>query len=266
MVGLWNLKINNTYNKLKMKVKIKKVSVANLSALIKKMLLMDSSLYINVNSERVWSSIYTPTKDVVKSFGIPTSEVFEFEDQPKETLKLSFFSGSRLLSCIGMFDPHHLSMEISTFKDNDESVLFADKIILRDQKLKIEIHCQDISLGFTSMTDEQVKRAFDESTSAFDFIFTKEDISKVISLLTLDRGELLKIVGDSDGIHINTDAFDIVIDDRQSIKTPIIKSTFKTFLDKLDKETYQVSVCESKLILKSQESSTLIALNLAITE
>ena len=126
-----------------MKVKINKVSVPHLSNLIKKMLLMDSSLYINIDENRVWSSVYVPTKDVVKSFGIPVSDVFTFDKPIDNTIKLSFFSGSRLLACIGHFDPHQLSMEISTFED--DGVYYADKVILRDQKLKIELHCQDIS-------------------------------------------------------------------------------------------------------------------------
>ena len=161
-----------------MKVKIKNVKVANFSALIKRMLLMDTSLYININKDRVWSSVYVPTKDVVKSYGIETKQVFDFESDLEDTVKLSFFSGSRLLTCIGYFDPHHLSMDISTFKDDDGSY-YADKIVLKDQKLKIEIHCQDISLGFTSMTDEQVTRAFDKSTALLNFQLSREDLSKV---------------------------------------------------------------------------------------
>jgi hypothetical protein len=248
-----------------MKVKIKKVSVLQFSGLIKKMLLMDSSLYINMNSENVWSSVYTPTKDVVKNYSIETKEVFQFEDYLEETVKLSFFSGQRLLNCIGFFDPHHLSMEITTFRDDDEGVYYADKVILKDQKLKIEIHCQDISLGFTSMTEDQVKRAFDESTSLFGFQFGKDDFNKITSLFSMDKSELFQISGEADGVHIKTEAFDIVVDDSQKL-SGVQKQTFKSFFDKLDKENYSIYVCENKLILKSQESSTRIALNLAITE
>jgi hypothetical protein len=247
-----------------MKVKINKVSVPHLSNLIKKMLLMDSSLYINIDNNRVWSSVYVPTKDVVKSFSVPVSEVLAFDKPLEETIKLSFFSGQRLLTCIGFFDPHHLSFEISTFED--DGVYYADKVVLRDQKLKIEIHCQDISLGFTSMTEDQVKRAFDESSSLSEFQLAKEDFTKIASLMALDKGELFNISIDSDGVHVKTDSFDIIIDDNIKSKTPITKSTFKSFLEKVDKETYDVIVCENKLILKSQETSTLIALNLAITE
>ena len=116
------------------------------------------------------------------------------------------------------------------------------------------------------MTEDQVKRAFDESTALFDFQFSREDFTKVTSLFSFDKSELFQIVGDADGIHIKTDAFDIVVDDTKRTEEKTTKSSFKSFLDKVDKETYTISVCESKLIMKSQESSTLIALNLAITE
>lgn len=248
-----------------MKIKFKNVKVANFSALIKKMLLMDSSLYINIDKDRIWSSVFIPTKDVVKSFGMETKDVLEIETPIKETIKLSFFSGSRLLSCIGYFDPHHLSMELSTFKDDDGSY-YADKVILRDQKLKIEIHCQDISLGFTSMTDDQVKRAFDKSTSLVDFQISREDLTKVTQLMSLDKTELFEIYCDGEGVHVKTEAFDIIVNDSVKSKSVISKSTFKAFLERVDKETYNVSLCENKMILESQESSTKLALNLAITE
>ncbi len=248
-----------------MKVKVTKVNVAHLNGLIKKMLLMDTSLYINVSKDQVWSSVYTPTKDVVKSYSIPCSDIFTFDKPIEETIKLSFFSGSRLQNCISHFDPHHLQMDISTFKDEEEGVYYADKIILRDQKLKIEIHCQDISLGFTSMTNDQVSRAFDTSSEIFKFDFSREDFTKVAALFSLDKSELLQISAESDGVHIKTDAFDIIVDDRNQ-GDGTIKSTFKSFFDRVDKETYSVIACENKLILISQESQTRIALNLAITE
>lgn len=249
-----------------MKLKVKKVSVPHLNGLIKRMLLMDAALYINIDKTNVWSSVYVPTKDVVKSFSIPTSEIFEFESQPEETIKFSFFSGQRLASIIGHFDPHHLTIDVSTYKEESEGVYYADKITLKDQKLKIDIYCQDISLGFTSMTDEQVKRAFDVSSKLFSFMFSREDFNKVVSLMTLDKSELFKISIEEDGVHVSTEAFDIIIDDSIKSKDTTVKSTFKSFLEKVDKETYQIHVCENKLILVSQESNTRMALNLAITE
>jgi hypothetical protein len=248
-----------------MKISVKKISVPYLSSLIKKMLLMDTSVYINIDNDRIYSNVYTPTKDVVKSFSLPSKDVFSFDKELSKPIKLSFFSGSKLLNCLSHFDPHHLSADISYFEDESEGTFYADKITFKDQKLKIDVYCQDISLGFTSMTDDQVKRAFDRSSEEFAFSISREDLNKVNSLMTMDKGELINIYGDKDGVHIKTESFDIIVDDQKKNSTST-KSTFKAFFDRIDKETYDVSVCANKLILKSQESETQMAINLAITE
>ena len=247
-----------------MKIQVKKVSVPHLTSLIRKMLLMDSSFYLNINNDRIWSDVYTPTKDVVKSNWISAKEAIQFEKPLEETIKLSFFSGSRLLTCLGYFDPHNLSAEISAFKDDDD-IIYAEKIVFKDNSLKIELHCQDISLGFTSMTSDQVSRAFDLSTRSYDFNLSSEVLSKINSLIPLDKSELFTIYVDSQGVHVKTDSFDLVIDDNYKDKQPAC-SVFKSFLTRVDKETYKVSVCENKMILHSEESNTMVALNLAITE
>lgn len=249
-----------------MKLQVKKVSVPYLTSLIKRMLLMDTSVYLNVDQNRIWSDVYTPTKDVVKSVSLPANDVIQFEKPLTETIKLSFFSGQRLLTCLGYFDPHNLSAEINVFKDEDDGILYAEKIVFKDNQLKIELHCQDISLGFTSMTSEQVSRAFDTSSKTFAFKLSSEDFSKITSLQTLDKSELFQIYSDSDGVHVKSDSFDIIVDDNAKSSEKETASIFKSFLARIDKETYDVSVCENKMILDSTESNTKIALNLAITE
>jgi hypothetical protein len=248
-----------------MKIKVKKVSVANLSSLVRRLLLMDNSVYLSFDSERVWSDVYTPTKDVVKSIHLPAKDVFEFENEPKSMVKLSFYSGAKLLECLRYFDAHHLSAEINCFEDMDDKTIYAEKIIFRDQKLKIDVSCQDISLGFTSMTEDQTKRAFDVNSKDFSFQLSSEDLSKLISLSTFDKSELMSIYSDSSGVHFKTEGFDIVVDDR--IKTSSEeRHIFKSFLNKIDKETYNIHVCSNKLILESTETNTRLALNLAVTE
>lgn len=249
-----------------MKIKIRKIKVAALSALIKKMLLMDSSIYINFDSQRVWSSVYIPSKDVVKVFETPIEDIFEFENKLEEVVKLSFFSGSKLLSCLSYFDPHHISAEISLFRDNEDGFLYGDKITFRDQRLKIDVHCQDISLGFTSMTDAQVKMALNRDTAIYDFQLSREDLTKITQLMTLDRDARFEIYQDLYGVHIKTEAFDCIVDDTKTSQDKTSKFTFKTFLERIDKETYEVTVCENKLLMKSTETTTNIALNLTINE
>jgi hypothetical protein len=154
---------------------------------------------------------------------------------------------------------------MNVFKDEDDGILYAEKIVFKDNQLKIELHCQDISLGFTSMTPEQVKRAFDLSTKNYEFKLSSENFSKVLSLQSLDKSELFTIYSDKSGVHVKSDSFDIIIDDNyKKVEEP--SSIFKSFLQRIDKETYTVTVCGNKMILVSDESNTTVALNLAITE
>jgi hypothetical protein len=248
-----------------MKIKIKKVSVPHLTSLARRMLLMDTSIYLNVDNEKVWSNVYTPTKDVVKSNWLPVNEVFQFEKPLEETVKISFFSGSRLLNCLSYFNPHNLSAEITAFKDEDDGVIYAEKITLIDNQLKIDLHCQDISLGFTSMTSDQVSRAFDLSTKNFEFKLSTEVLTKITALLPLDKSELFTIYSDSQGVHAKSESFDLIIDDNYTEEKAPCK-VFKSFLQKVDKETYNISVCENKMVFVSEDSNTMAALNLAITE
>lgn len=248
-----------------MKLQVKKISVPYFTSLIKRMLLMDTSVYLNIDQSRIWSDVYTPTKDVVKSVWLPINDVLQFEKPLEETVKLSFFSGQKLLTCLSYFDPHNISAEISVFKDEDDGILYAEKIIFKDNQLKIELHCQDISLGFTSMTSEQVSRAFDKSTKNFEFKLASEDFSKISSLQSLDKSELFTIYADKQGIHVKSDSFDIIIDDNNKTASGSV-AIFKNFLQRIDKETYDAIVCENKMILISSESNTTIALNLAIIE
>jgi hypothetical protein len=247
-------------------IKATKISVPNFQSLVKRMLLMDSSVYINIDQENTYSNVYIPSKDVVKSYSVQTPDVFQFSSPIEKTIKMSFFSGQKLLSSIAYFDPHNLSADISVFEDGDE--LFADKITLSDGRLKIDLFCQDQSLGFTYLSEDQVGRALDKSSKEFSFTFPREDLIRISSMLSMDQSELFQIYADSEGVHIKTEVFDLVVDDKVKFDEPGTepKSTFKSFVSRIDKENYDVTVCSSKLILDSTESATKVAMNLAITE
>lgn len=248
-----------------MKIKVKKISIPHFNSLIKKMLLMDSSVYINIDENRIWSDVYTPTKDLVKTVSLPVESVIQFETSVKETIKLSFFSGQKLLNCLGYFDPHNITAEIHLFKDDETGFLYAEKIIFKDNQLKIETYCQDASLGFTSMSEKQVKQALNMDNPKFKFTLSSEDFSKVCSLLSLDKNEIIEIYADSSGIHFKSDSFDIIVDDTNK-KSKGHFCTFKSAFSKIDKENYEITMGEHKMIWNSLETETNLAINLAITE
>ena len=74
---------------------------------------------------------------------------------------------------------------------------------------------------------------------------------------------LFKIYSNDAGVHIAGDTYDIVVDDSKEAHHPEI-NLFKSFFSRIDKESYEISVCQNKLVMDSQDSPTRVALNLAI--
>jgi len=244
-----------------MNLEITKIYPAPLTVMVKKLLLMDSAIYLNLSNTDIFSNSYLPTKDVAKIVTVPTSEIFEFESPLDKDIKLSFFAGQKLIECLKYFDIHNLTGTLHYFEEGDEC--FAEKLVIKDHSLEIVLHCADASLGFTTMSEGQITAAFGNDNEIYSFDLSEENLTKLTNLITLDRNELFRVYSDSRGIHIAGDTFDNVIDDTQT-ETHEEVNLFKSFFSRISKESYKVSVCQNKLLLVSDDSDTKIALNLAI--
>jgi hypothetical protein len=244
-----------------MHLTITKIHTGQLTNIVKKLLLMDSAVYLNLTGDRLYSNSFIPSKDVAKITQVPTSEVFEFENNEVPLIKMSFFAGQKLIDCLKYFDPHNLKGELHYYQDGEE--FFAEKLVIMDHSLEITLHCADISLGFTTMSDTQIGAAFGNDGEVYNFHLSQELLNKLNNLITLDKNELFKIYSDEAGVHIAGDTYDLVVDDTVESHHPEI-NLFKSFFSRIDKESYAISVCQNKLVMDSSDSSTKIALNLAI--
>ena len=246
-----------------MNLEITKIYPAPLTAMVKKLLLMDSAIYLNLTEDRIFSNSYLPTKDVAKIVTVDTKDIMEFEnsDDIGTNIKVSFFAGQKLIDCLKYFDIHNLTGTLHCYEEGDEQ--FAEKLVIRDHSLEITLHCADVSLGFTTMSDAQVTAAFGKDNEVYSFGLSQETLIKLNNLITLDKNELFRIYSDDRGIHVAGDTYDIVIDDTHTEKHEEV-TLFKSFFSRIAKESYNVSVCQNKLVLDSEDSNTNIALNLAI--
>jgi len=246
-----------------MKYTVKKIQVQNLIAILKKVSSMDNAAYLTIEPGRIHSDVYTSTKDVVKSVSSDLSQIMEFEKPLKDTIKLSFFNGAKLLSSLSYFDKNLISAEIETFED--EGQIYAEKITFKDSTLKITIPCQDVSLGFTSLSETQLSKVFDESQANYTFKLSTEFLAKLLAFQSLDKNEHYTVYSDSDGVHFKSETFDIIVDDTITDKHSSA-SFFKTHMSKVDKEIFEVTVCDTKILLNSTETETKLALNLIILD
>lgn len=246
-----------------MKYQVKKIQVQNLISILKKVSAMDTAAYLTITPQRIHSDVYTSTKDVVKSVSMHLDQVMEFDKPLKDTIKLSFFNGSKLLSSLSYFDKNTISAEIETFED--EGQLYAEKITFKDAILKITIPCQDVSLGFTSLSEKQLTTVFDESGAKYSFKLSAEFYSKLVSLQSLDKNEYYTVYCDKSGVHFKSESFDIIVDDTITEEHSAV-NFFKTHMSKVDKEVFDVTVCDTKVLLHSTETETKLALNLIIID
>ena len=244
-----------------MHLDIQKIHTGPLTTMVKKLLLMDTAVYLNLSGERLFSNSYIPSKDVAKVTHVDTSEVFEFANDDIPNIKMSFFAGQKLIDCLKYFDPHNLKGQLHYYQDGDE--FYAEKLVIQDHSLEFTLHCADVSLGFTTMSDTQIDAAFGNEGELYNFHLSQELLTKLNSLITLDKNELFKIYSDEAGVHIAGDTYDIVVDDTKEAHHPEI-NLFKSFFSRIDKESYEISVCQNKLVMDSQDSPTRVALNLAI--
>ncbi len=248
-----------------MKLKIDRVKSQNLTSQLTKMGLMGNEVYFILEGDKFKSDVYLPTKDVVKSSKLQLSDVFETVDKLDKPLRLGFLNGSKVRGVLSYFDLPALHAEIDYIEDGEDQYL-ADSLTLKDNTLKIKLSCLDPTLGFTNMSDEQLTTVFDDSSKVYKFNLSSTDLEKISNLNRLDQSKLFSIYADSQGVHVKGDQYDIIVDDSVTEAFPEVL-IFKTFIPRIDKESYNVTVCQgamNKIILESSETETKIALNLAL--
>lgn len=247
-----------------MKLTIDRVKAVNLTNQLTKMSLMGNEIYFLLSDEYFESNVFLPTKDVVKCSKISMSSVFETTDKLSKPLKLGFFDGSKVKGILNMFELQSLRGEISYYDEGD--CFMAEHLILKDNTLKITLSCLDPALGFTSMTVDQIGVAFNNDSKVYSFKLGAIDLAKISRLNSIDMSKLFSIYSDKEGVHIKGDNYDIIVDDSVKDEHDEVL-VFKTFIPKIDQESYNVTVCQgvhNKILLDSVDTETRIALNLAL--
>jgi len=116
------------------------------------------------------------------------------------------------------------------------------------------------------MSEDQTSIAFSEDSKVYSFTLNSMDLNKIAKLNTLDPTKLFSVYSNTEGVHVKGDNYDIIVDDSVKISNPEVL-IFKTFLPRIDQESYDVTVCQgahNKILLDSRDTETKVALNLAL--
>lgn len=234
-----------------MEVKINSINKDNLNNFIKKLLSIDNFIFITANKEKITSSVYFPERDAVKVVNCPVKDIFDgkFTDD----VKISFFDGKKVINALSHFNGD-VDGKISC--DTYEDSLRATNFLVKDKRLKIDIPCTDFSLSFMEMNEDEIGRAFDTEDTLFKFEMTTDMIAQIKSLFSLDSDiDTVTIYKNKNGIGVKGKNYENLLIEDDSDENGSVK-IYKKYLDILDKEDYEVFVCENKIVFNSTTTDT----------
>ena len=253
-----------------MEIKLSRIDVDSLTSFISKLTSIDKFVYLKIKDDTLLSSVYLPEKDAVKIQEVPVDEIFSFENQPKQNLKISFFNGTKVTEALRNFNgtpSDELTGIIECAELEGEFVATRFKISSSD--LTLSLACSDPTLGFMDLTTDQIKVIFSKSDVMFDFDLEPFMLSKINSLFNMDKDSgTFKIQYTNDAVRIKGDSYDAKITqtDKSSVESGVEVMLYKKYFSLLDRESYTVSVCPNKLVFKSKDSNTLLTVSVCAND
>lgn len=253
-----------------MQLKLTRVDVNSLTSFISKLTSIDKFVYLKIKGDSLISSVYLPERDAVKLQEVPVDEIFSFEKQPSNDLKISFFNGSKVNEALRNFantDSDEIT-GIIEFADIEGDYI-ATSLKVSSPDLTLTLACSDPTLGFMDLTSDQIKAIFSKKDVMFDFDLEPFMLSKITSLFNLDKdSDTLKIQYIDDVVRVKGDSYDAKITqtDKSSVESGTEVMLYKKYFNLIDKESYVVSVCPNKLVFKSKDSNTLLTVSVCSNE
>ena len=253
-----------------MELKIDSINVKEFQNFIDKLLAIDKFIFMKMSSTEASSSVYFAQRDAVKQVTIETNKIFTITEKFSDIIKISFFDGSRIIDALSQFSTDDIKGKIIYQKHGGE--LIASDFIVYNDFLEIKLFCSDPSLNFMDMNDEEKSRAFGTSGALFEFELGLDHVEKMKSLFKLDKEKETFIIQSKmpgkDGIFIVGSNYNQILTSAyKSIGKDSDKVTvYKKYLPLLDKESYNVTVCENKVVLKSNESKTYLTIAVCVLD
>lgn len=240
-----------------MTITVQRLLVGEFTNFIKKLLSIDKFIYLKINDGNIISNCYLPERDAVKVQSIELSSIFEINEVPDSIVKMSFLNGSHTVEALKHFMGLSVSAEI-TCKDMGEEYIATNLRLISDE-LTIDLPCADPSLGFQDMSSDQIKRVFNTDSNLFSFEVQTFHIDKLNSLFNLEKEqETFRIAKDSAGVKFRGETYDSLIASNGKEENNSEVMVYKKYLNLLDKESYNVTVCDEKIVWRSLDSNTLL--------
>lgn len=242
-----------------MKLQINRVDQNGFVDFINRLKAIDTFLYFKFRSGNVTSAVYLPQRDAVKLHTVEIKDLFSVEgDLPEgKELKVAFFDATKVLDALKMFQSDQIQGEIE-FVENEEDFVASSMRIYNDE-LTITLACSDPSLGFKDLTDAQLQTIFDREGSDFNFVLDTATLNKIRSLFSLDKEDTFTITASGEEVRVKGKTYDYQAN--QSFQGSASEATlYKKYLNLLDREEYNVYVSGNKVVMRSNDTNTLLTI------
>ena len=245
----WNLRIINS---------------GNFISFLKKLKLVDKSVPLELEGDQLFAKVRTPDKSVIKFVGVDVSEVLE-GDIPPQRLKIGILEIGKLIDVFKYFGPEE---EVTLIIDSQpyDGGFIATSIKFSSPSLNIFIKCADISL--LAYIDDNIQRGIHSTEgSEINFSITRESFQKISSLTGIESNaeELLNLDVHETGVTVRGNSFHFHIirgSKVQGFTEPKVFTIYKNQFSYIDQEASEIHFHENRIVVKSTESDSIIAIGL----
>jgi hypothetical protein len=246
---IWNFKIANSNNFI---------------AFLKKLKLVDKSVPLEIEGSNLFAKVRTPDKSVIKFVSVDVNDILE-GDFPSERLKIGILEIGKLMDVFKYFGPEE---ELSLIVDSQpyEGGLIATSLKFSSPSLNIFIKCADISL-LAYIDDNIQKQIHSTEGSEVNFEISRENFQKVASLTGIESNseELLNFDIEESGVIIRGNSFQYNLikgKTANGFENSSVYTIYKNQFSYIDQEASEIHFHENRILIKSIESDSIIAIGL----
>jgi hypothetical protein len=240
------------------------VNSQNFISFLKKLKLVDKSVPLEIEGTNIFAKVRTPDKSVIKYVCVDSSEIIE-GDLPSSRLKIGILEIGKLIDAFKYFGPEE-ELNLSIESQNYEGSLVATQMKFSSSSLNIFIKCADISL--LAYIDDGIQKSIHSTEgSEVNFEISKEGFQKISSLTGIESNseELLNFDVHDNGITVRGNSFQYhIMKDKKAkgFSNPCVYTIYKNQFSYIDQENSEVHFHDNRVLVKSTESNSIIAIGL----
>lgn len=236
----------------------------NFVSFLKKLKLVDKSVPLEIEGGNIFAKVKTTDKSVIKYVEIPLADVME-GDLPKERLKIGILEIGKLIDVFKYFGPED---ELNLFVDSQlyEGDLISTGLKFSSSSLNIFIKCADISL--LGYIDDKIQKSIHTTDgSHLSFDVNRDNFQKIFSLTGIETNseELLHFDFKEDGVSVRGNSFQyqmLKMEVAKGYTEPKVFTIYKNQFSYIDQEAVDIHFHENRIVFKSNESESIIAIGL----